>query len=107
VVERNPAVKKEKVEKVVNKETLQISYMDKDKVIKHLQEKYPEDLNDNYKCYWWYTADLDGNSLSYYVILYDNIFPEQDSKNVCLRAHSSDPESLENLLKLYLETCKY
>ena len=83
--------------------------MDKDKVIKHLQEKYPEDLNDNYKCYWWYTADLDGNSLSYYVILYDNIFPEQEdsSKKVCLRAHSSDPESLENLLKLYLETCKY
>lgn len=24
-----------------------------------------------------------------------------------IRAHSSDHESLENLLKLYLETCKY
>lgn len=83
--------------------------MDKNKVIKQLQEKYPEDLNNDYKCYWWYTADLDGNLLSYYVVLYDNIFPEQEdsSKKVCLRAHSSDPESLENLLKLYLETCKY
>lgn len=26
---------------------------------------------------------------------------------ICLRAHSSDPESLVNLLKMYLETCKY
>lgn len=31
----------------------------------------------------------------------------EDENNICLRAHSSDHESLENLLKLYLETCKY
>lgn len=26
---------------------------------------------------------------------------------ISLRAHSSDPKSLINLLELYLETCKY
>lgn len=58
--------------------------------------------------YWWCTCDLDGNILTYYLTLRDNIFPEsEDENNICLRAHSSDPESLENLLKLYLETCKY
>lgn len=85
--------------------------MDKEEVLKQLQElqeKYPENLNDNYRCYWWCTFDLDGNILTYYLTLRDNIFPEsEDENNVCLRAHSSDLESLENLLKLYLETCKY
>lgn len=85
--------------------------MDKEEVLKQLQElqeKYPENLNDNYRCYWWCTCDLDGNILTYYLTLRDNIFPEsEDENNVCLRAHSSDHESLENLLKLYLETCKY
>lgn len=75
--------------------------MDKEEVLRQLQElqeKYPENLNDNYRCYWWCTCDL----------VRDNIFPEsEDENNICLRAHSSDPESLENLLKLYLETCKY
>lgn len=76
--------------------------------LQELQEKYPENLNDNYRCYWWCTCDLDGNILTYYLTLRDNIFPEsEDENNICLRAHSSDPESLENLLKLYLETCKY
>lgn len=85
--------------------------MDKEEVLRQLQElqeKYPENLNDNYRCYWWCTCDLVGNILTYYLTLRDNIFPEsEDENNICLRAHSSDPESLENLLKLYLETCKY
>lgn len=40
--------------------------MDRNETIKHLQEKYPEDLNDNYNCYWWYTCDLDENGLKYH-----------------------------------------
>lgn len=65
------------------RETLQILYMDKEEVLRQLQElqeKYPENLNDNYRCYWWCTCDLDGNILTYYLTLRDNIFPESESE---------------------------
>lgn len=79
--------------------------MDKNETIKYLQEKYPEDLNDNYNCYWWYTCDLDGNGLKYHLLLRDKIARVDEKPLISLRAHSSDPKNLINLLELYLETC--
>lgn len=29
--------------------------MDSEETLKYLQQKYPEDLNENYRCYWWYS----------------------------------------------------
>ncbi|YP_010510387.1 hypothetical protein OJM17_gp035 [uncultured phage cr23_1] len=81
--------------------------MDRNETIKHLLEKYPEDLNDNYNCYWWYTCDLDENGLKYHLLLRDKIARVDEKPLISLRAHSSDPKSLINLLELYLETCKY
>lgn len=80
--------------------------MDKDEIIKDLQERYPEDLNNEYNCYWWYTYSMD-NNVTYYLLLRDKFGIADKTPLTCLRAHSSDPESLVNLLKLYLETCKY
>lgn len=80
--------------------------MDKDEIIKDLQERYPEDLNKEYNCYWWYTCSMD-NNVTYYLLLRDKFEIVGKTPLNCLRAHSSDPESLVNLLKLYLETCKY
>lgn len=71
--------------------------MDKNETIKYLQEKYPEDLNDNYNCYWWYTCDL----------VRDKIARVDEKPLISIRAHSSDPKNLINLLELYLETCEY
>lgn len=28
--------------------------MDSEETLKYLQQKYPEDLNENYRCYWKY-----------------------------------------------------
>lgn len=92
--------------------------MDSEETLKYLQQKYPEDLNENYRCYWWCTSNIDGSALTYYLVLHDKLcetvlvlhdkFCETDKEPmICLRAHSSDPESLVNLLKMYLETCKY
>lgn len=61
--------------------------MDANNILEELRTLYPEDLNKDYNCYWWWTCNTDGSA--------------------CLRAHSSDPESLVMLLKMYLETCKY
>lgn len=72
--------------------------MDKNETIKYLQEKYPEDLNDNYNCYWWYTCDLDGNGLKYHLLLRDKIARVDEKPLISLRAHSSDPKNLINLL---------
>lgn len=44
---------------------------------------------------------------SYYLVLHDKFCETDKEPMICLRAHSSDPESLVNLLKMYLETCKY
>lgn len=81
--------------------------MNREEILKYLQQKYPEDLNENYRCYWWCTSDIDGNALTYYLLLRDKFCETNEKPIVCLRAHSSDPESLVNLLKMYLETCKY
>ena len=40
--------------------------MDSEETLKYLQQKYPEDLNENYRCYWWYTSNIDGSALTYY-----------------------------------------
>lgn len=77
----------------------------RDVVLEYLREKYPEDLSKDYNCYWWCTCDIDGSALTYYLLLKDKFMEEEYS--ACLRAHSSDPESLVMLLKMYLETCRY
>lgn len=41
--------------------------MDSEETLKYLQQKYPEDLNENYRCYWWCTSNIDGSALTYYV----------------------------------------
>ena len=81
--------------------------MDSEETLKYLQQKYPEDLNENYRCYWWYTSNIDGSALTYYLVLHYKFCETDEKPMICLRAHSSDPESLVNLLKMYLETCKY
>lgn len=90
--------------------------MDSEETLKYLQQKYPEDLNENYRCYWWCTlssnhsiigSNIDGSALTYYLVLHDKFCETDKEPMICLRAHSSDPESLVNLLKMYLETCKY
>lgn len=81
--------------------------MDRNEQLKELQELYPEDLTEEYNCYWWWTSNTDGSSLTYYLLLRDKFGMTDETPSPCLRAHSSDPESLVNLLKLYLETCKY
>ena len=78
-----------------------------EETLKYLQQKYPEDLNENYRCYWWCTSNIDGSALTYYLALHDKFCETDKEPMICLRAHSSDPESLVNLLKMYLETCKY
>ena len=79
--------------------------MDTNNILEELQTLYPEDLNKDYNCYWWCTCDTDGSVLTYYLLLRDKFMGEEHA--TCLRAHSSDPESLVMLLKMYLETCKY
>lgn len=86
--------------------------MDKYEILKDLQEKYPEDLNEQCSCYWWYISDVDGSNLTYGLLLRDK-FGEiiDDAGNVthdiCLRAYNKDPEKLVALLNMYLETCKF
>ena len=75
--------------------------MDSEETLKYLQQKYPEDLNENYRCYWWCTSNIDGSALTYYLVLHDKFCETDKEPMICLRAHSSDPESLVNLLKMY------
>lgn len=83
--------------------------MDKDEKIKYLQEKYPEDLNSDYKCYWWYTQSVDkdhnliGNPT--YVVLLRSKFDatEESGSPVALRRYSENVEYLEKLLLMYLQ----
>lgn len=79
--------------------------MNANNILEELQTLYPEDLNKDYNCYWWCTRNTDGSALTYYLLLRDKFMGEEHA--TCLRAHSSDPESLVMLLKMYLETCKY
>lgn len=65
--------------------------MDSEETLKYLQQKYPEDLNENYRCYWWYTSNIDGSALTYYLVLHDKFCETDEKPMICLRAHSSDP----------------
>lgn len=76
--------------------------MDSEETLKYLQQKYPEDLNENYRCYWWCTSNIDGSALTYYLVLHDKFCETDKEPMICLRAHSSDPESLVNLFDEYL-----
>lgn len=49
--------------------------MDSEETLKYLQQKYPEDLNENYRCYWWCTSNIDGSALTYYLVLHDRTDP--------------------------------
>lgn len=53
--------------------------MDSEETLKYLQQKYPEDLNENYRCYWWCTSNIDGSALTYYLVLHDK-FCETDKE---------------------------
>lgn len=74
--------------------------MNVDTTLKDIMQKYPEDLNQDYKCYWWCT--MNSSPLTYYLLLKD-----KQASNVCLNAHSSNIDDLVKLLELYLQTCKY
>ena len=63
--------------------------MDSEETLKYLQQKYPEDLNENYRCYWWYTSNIDGSALTYYLVLHDKFCETDKEPMICLRAHSS------------------
>lgn len=75
--------------------------MDVNTTLKDIMQKYPEDLNSDYNCYWWCTT-YEGGPLTYYLLLKDKWIPD-----VCLRAHSPNMDDLVKLLELYLQTCKY
>lgn len=64
--------------------------MDSEETLKYLQQKYPEDLNENYRCYWWCTSNIDGSALTYYLVLHDKFCETDKEPMICLRAHSSD-----------------
>lgn len=87
---------------------------DRDKVIENLQKRYPEDLNDLYNCYWWYTQSVDDNkkpidgTRTYYLSIKDKYCDTDMGKRfTCLLAHNPDPEKLVDLLDMYLKTCTY
>lgn len=77
--------------------------MDSEETLKYLQQKYPEDLNENYRCYWWCTSNIDGSALTYYLVLHDKFCETDKEPMICLRAHSSDPESSEEELRYYFD----
>lgn len=83
--------------------------MGKDEKIKYLQEKYPEDLNSDYKCYWWYTQSIDKDSNpignpTYYLILKDKqMATEEKGLPLVLKKGSESIEYLEKLLLIYLQ----
>lgn len=81
--------------------------MDSNKIIEELYRLYPENLNEVYKCNWWYTSDIDGNSITYYLSLENKFEKINASPMICIRAHCSDPESLVMSLKMYLDTVRY
>lgn len=76
-----------------------------DEVLKDLQERYPEDLNKIYNCYWWCTGDVNKASLTYYVLLKDKYGATDKSPLIRLLAHNSNPNELVTLLDTYLKTC--
>lgn len=61
--------------------------MDSEETLKYLQQKYPEDLNENYRCYWWCTSNIDGSALTYYLVLHDKFCETDKEPMICLRAH--------------------
>lgn len=84
--------------------------MDCNEILKSLQEKYPEDLNEQYKCFWWCTQRLDENhegigDVVYYVCVRDKWGATEENPegtNVLIRG-SQNIDKLETLLKLFLE----
>lgn len=47
--------------------------MDANNILEELQTLYPEDLNKDYNCYWWYTRNTDGSAILNYINLEDLI----------------------------------
>lgn len=78
--------------------------MNSEETLKYLQQKYPEDLNENYRCYWWCTSNIDGSALTYYLVLYDKFCETDEKPMICLRAHSSDPVRSNKSSKLCKNT---
>lgn len=92
-----------------------------EETIRSLQERYPEDLNSIYNCYWWVTQGLykEGDVIKVkseptYWLLLKNKYEVTDVSttdemnqmtNSAMKAHSNDPEKLVNLLDMYLQTC--
>lgn len=74
--------------------------------LKRLKKDYPKDLNRWYTCDWWGTCDMTGNPSTYYLTLTSTFKKVGKEPMVCLRANSTDPEKLANLLEMYLNTCE-
>lgn len=80
--------------------------MSKDETLKNLMEKYPEDLNDTHKCYWWWVGPVGSEDVTYWVLLKNKHKIEEGNpyaSNV-LMAHSSDPQKLIDVLEAFLQT---
>lgn len=84
--------------------------MDSEETLKYLQQKYPEDLNENYRCYWWCTSNIDGSALTYYLVLHDK-FCETDKELMALLSHRkgeyfTDVEMYRYMNSLIIRLCK-
>lgn len=53
--------------------------MDANNILEELQTLYPEDLNKDYNCYWWWTRNTDGSALTYYLLLRDKFMEGEHS----------------------------
>lgn len=75
--------------------------MDSCDVIGYLQSMYPENLNDEYKCYWWQTSG--GGLPTTYFLKLNKRLPDKDGNLcTCLRACSDNPQDLINALKKHI-----
>lgn len=82
----------------------------RDVVLKNLQEKYPEDFNNKYNCYIWYTQGLDQNKkligkVCYWACVKDKwLTTETDpnGKTILLKGYE-DANKLDQLLALFLQ----
>lgn len=79
--------------------------MDKDETLRYLQQKYPENLSDKYKCYWWWVRGC-GLPVTYFLKLNKRLSDKDSNPCTCLRACSENPQDLIKTLDRYIDTNK-